>query len=83
MAGKTLLRWLLGALFALGAVRVHAAQFLVVTHSGNAWLFTEAESIQINGKDKVRSAASSAPHPKTWDPKSIGHLPDVTLKAFR
>ncbi len=82
MAGKTLLRWLLGALFALGAVRVHAAQFLVVTHSGNAWLFTEAESIQINGKDKVRSAASSAPHPKTWDPKSIGHLPDVTLESL-
>jgi hypothetical protein len=82
MAGKTLLRWLLGALFALGAVRVHAAQFLVVTHSGGAWSFTEADSILINGKEKVRSAASAAPQSQTWDPKSIGRLPDVTLESL-
>jgi hypothetical protein len=82
MAGKTLLRWLLGALFALGAIRVHAAQFLVVTHSGGAWLFTEADSILVNGKDKVRSAASSAPPSQKWDPKSMGRLPDVALEGL-
>jgi hypothetical protein len=59
-----------------------AAQFVVVTHSGGGWLFTEADSILINGKEKVRSVALSTPHSDTWDSKSIGRLADVPLESF-
>lgn len=42
-------------MLALFAVRMDAAQFLVITHSGGAWSLAEADSLLINGKEKVRS----------------------------
>ena len=78
MAGKTLLSWRLGIL-ALFAVRMDAAQFLVVTHSGGAWSLAEADSLLINGKEKVRSTPLSAPQPDAWDPKAISRLADISL----
>jgi len=74
---------LLLVLLATLSVALPAAQFLVVTHpAGGSWSFEEADSILVNGKDKVRSAPLSAPHPDTWDAKSIGHLPDTPLSSF-
>ena len=75
-------RWLLGALAAIAAIRMDAAQFVVVTHSSGGWSFIEADSILMNGKEKVRNAALSAPHPDAWDTKAIGRLPAVALGSF-
>jgi hypothetical protein len=82
MTAKIHLRRLLGALFALAAVRLDAAGFLVVAHNGGAWSFSEAESILINGKERVRSAALSASQSEVWDSKTIERLPDIALESF-
>jgi hypothetical protein len=67
----------------LAAVQLHGAQLLVVNHAaGNAWSLEEADSILVNGKEKVRSSPFSAPRPETWDAKTIGHLPDAPLASF-
>ena len=83
MVRKILRRWLPGALVALSAAGLHAAQFLVVSRAGGGWAFEEADSIQINGKDKVRAAALSASSPAAWDPRSIGRLPETPLEGFQ
>jgi hypothetical protein len=78
--GRTLSPWLLLALLAPAAVQ--AGQFLLATHTGGVWTLEEADAIQVNGKDKVRSVALSTTHPDTWDPKAISHLADAPLASY-
>ena len=68
----------------LAAVQLQGAQLLVVNHAaGSAWSLEEADSILVNGKEKVRSSPlSAAAHSETWDAKTIGHLPDAPLTSF-
>jgi hypothetical protein len=67
----------------LAAVQLQGEQLLVVRHTaGNAWSLEEADSILVNGKEKVRSSSLSAAHAETWDAKTIGHLPDSSLSSF-
>ncbi len=67
----------------LGTVGTAGAQFLVITRAaGGALRFEEAESVVVNGKDKIRGAASAVPLTGTWDSKSIGHLPDVRMETL-
>ncbi len=68
----------------LAAVQLQGAQLLVVNHTaGSAWSLEEADSILVNGKEKVRSSPlSAAAHSETWDAKTIGHLPDAPLTSF-
>ena len=82
MGGKTLSRWLFGPLLMLGISRMHAAPLVLVTHTGNAWSFSEAESILINGKEKVRSVPLSELHSDSWDAKALSRLPDIPLDSF-
>jgi len=70
---------LLLALFAPAAVQ--ASEFLVARHNASGWTLEDAESVQINGKDKVRSTALSAT-PQTWDAKTISHLANGPLGTF-
>src|SRR5204863_9896164 len=59
----------------------HAAQFLVVTRAGdNSWAFEAVDTIQINGKDKVRAAALGSS--ESWDSKAINHLAESRLADF-
>jgi hypothetical protein len=81
--GRILSHWLLLALLASAAVRLQAGQFLVVTHSsGNGWTLEEADAILVNGKEKVRSIAASAPNLNSLDAKTIGHLAETPLSGF-
>jgi hypothetical protein len=65
----------------LAAVQLQGGQFLIVTHAaGNAWSLEEADSILVNGKEKVRGSPLAAA--QTWDAKTIGHLPDSSLSSF-
>jgi hypothetical protein len=68
----------------LAAVQLQGAQLLVVNHAaGSAWSLEEADSILVNGKEKVRSSPlSAAAHSETWDAKTIGHLSDAPLTSF-
>jgi hypothetical protein len=59
----------------------HAAQYLVVTRGADsAWKFEPVETVQINGKDKLRGAAIGSAGP--WDSKAIGHLAESRLAEF-
>ena len=78
--GRILSPWLLLALMAPAAAQ--AGQFLLATHTGGVWTLEEADAIQVNGKDKVRSVALSTTHPDTWDPKTISHLVDAPLGSY-
>jgi|GEM_PF-1746854 len=78
--GRILSHWLLLALLAPAAVQ--AGQFLLATQTGGVWTLEEADVIQVNGKDKVRSVALSTTHPDTWDPKAISHLADAPLASY-
>ncbi len=80
--GRTLSHCLLLALVASAAGHVKAGQFLLAAHSTGAWTLEEAETIQVNGKDKVRTVALSPAPPSTWDAKTIGHLADESLASF-
>jgi len=68
----------------LAAVQLQGGQLLVVSHgAGNIWSLEEADSILVNGKEKVRcSPLSAAGHSEAWDSKTIGHLPDASLSTF-
>ncbi len=77
---RLLSRGLLLALLTPAAVP--AGQFLVATHTGRGWTLEEAESVQVNGKEKVRSVALSTTHSETWDAKTISHLADAPLGSF-
>ena len=58
-----------------------AAQFLVVTRSDAAtWTVFEAEEIEINESDKVRTLAAGVPVPATFDAKALGRLAAVPLE---
>ena len=78
--GRLLSPWLLLALLAPAAAQ--AGQFLVATHTGGVWRLEEADAIQVNGKDKVRSVALSPTHTDTWDPKTISHLADAPIGSY-
>lgn len=80
--GRTLSHCLLLALMASAAVHVRAGQFLLAAHTNGAWTLEEAETIQVNGKDKVRSANLATTQPGAWDAKAIGRLADESLAAF-
>ncbi|MBZ5605039.1 MAG: hypothetical protein LAO79_22300, partial [Acidobacteriia bacterium] len=63
-----------------GLSPIHAGQFLIVTRSAaGVWAFQDAESISVNGKEKLRSAALPA---ATYDSKAIGKLAEVQLSSF-
>ncbi len=56
----------------------HAAQFLVVTHGAdNIWKFEPVETVQINGKDKLRGGPIGGAD--SWDSKAIGKLAESRL----
>src|ERR1700680_1714746 len=82
-----MLRKALQSLLLLGIAKcavqtVEAAQYLVVTRSADgAWSFQEAESLTVNGKEKVRSAPLPAGGDTAWDSKSIGRLAEVQLSS--
>jgi len=79
--GRLLLHWLLLAL--LSPAAAFAGQFLIANHSAaGVWTLEEAESLQINGKDKVRSVAFATAHAESWDAKAISRLTDVPLASF-
>src|SRR5690349_22546585 len=81
MRGKTLSRWLFGTLL-LGISRMHAAPLVLVTHTGNAWSFSDADSILINGKEKVRSVPLAELHSDSWDAKTLSRLADIPLDSL-
>jgi hypothetical protein len=81
--GRILSHWLLLALLTPAAVLLQAGQFLVVTHnSGSGWTLEEADSILVNGKEKIRSVAASAPNLNSLDAKTIGHLAETPLSSL-
>jgi hypothetical protein len=62
---------------------VHAAQCLLVSKSAaGAWSFQEAQSLSVNGKEKLRGGpvASGADQ---FDSKAIGRLPEVQWSSFK
>ncbi len=60
----------------------HASQFLIVTRAATGvFSFAGAESISVNGKDKLRASPLPA-GAQAWDPKSIGHLAEARLGDF-
>src|ERR1043166_6005589 len=59
----------------------HAAQFLLVIRGAdNIWKFDPVDTVQINGKDKVRATALGAAD--SWDSKSSGRQPESRLADF-
>jgi tetratricopeptide (TPR) repeat protein len=83
MAGKSPYCVCFGAILAMMAVPLDAAQFLVVTRdSAGNWSLKEADEILINGKNKVRTVTISTTPTDSWDAKSIGRLPGETLERL-
>ena len=63
---------------------IHAAQYLLVSRtSAGAWSFQEAQSLSVNGKDKLRGTPLASGTAATWDSKAIGRLAEVQLSNFR
>jgi hypothetical protein len=68
---------------------VQAAQYLLVSKSSaGAWSFQEAQSLSINGKEKLRGGPpapgnAAAADSNKFDSKSIGRLPEVQLSSFK
>src|ERR1700733_2796376 len=61
-----------------------AAQYLLVNRtSAGAWSFEEAQSLSVNGKDKLRSGPLGSGTAAAWDSKAIGRLAEVQLSSFR
>jgi hypothetical protein len=61
-----------------------AAQYLLVNRtSAGAWSFEEAQSLSVNGKDKLRSGPLPSGAAATWDSKAIGRLAEVQWSTFR
>jgi hypothetical protein len=59
----------------------HAAQFLIVTRGAdNSWKFEPVDTVQVNGKDKVRAATMGAAD--SWDSKAIGKQAESRLGDF-
>jgi hypothetical protein len=79
----TLLTRLIGVGLSV-ATAASASQYLIVSRAGEtAWSFQPAESILVNGKDKLRGVSlSAAGLPVSWDGKSIGRQPEVHLSDF-
>jgi hypothetical protein len=80
--GRIFWQCLLLALAASAAGQVRAGQFLLAARTNGAWTLEEAETIQVNGKDKVRGIVLSPAPPATWDAKAIGRLADESLAGF-
>jgi hypothetical protein len=81
MPGRILARYLFPALFAMRAT--FAGQLLVVMHPADgSWSFQPAESILLNGKDKLRGVPLSPAPPAAWDAKLISHLAEARLSEF-
>jgi hypothetical protein len=71
----------------LGLVCAGAAfgsQYLIVRHAANgAWSFHPADSVLVNGKEKLRGVSlASQGLPAAWDSKTIGHQAEVRLADF-
>src|SRR5689334_1436155 len=59
----------------------YTAQLLGATPAAHtAWKFEPVETVQVNGKDKVGTAALGAA--EQWDAKAIGHLAESRLADF-
>jgi hypothetical protein len=70
----------MGAMF---LANLHAAQFLVVTHSSSGtWSIEGVETVQINGKDKARHSDIAATRPTAWNVKLVAHLPEAPLQTW-
>ncbi len=69
---------------ALGAMPVvQAAQYLLISRSAaSIWSFQEAQSLSVNGKEKLRGGPS-APAVTPFDSKAIGRLPEVQWSSFK
>jgi hypothetical protein len=69
------------------ATTLQGAQFLIVTRSAaGPWSFQEAQSLSVNGKDKLRVGPLPSQGEATWDSKSIGRLMEAqwpSLKVVR
>ncbi|MFN7997599.1 MAG: hypothetical protein U0Q18_28530 [Bryobacteraceae bacterium] len=81
MAGQlSALRLLLG-LWAVQAA--YSSQYLVVSRSANGtWSFQPADSISVNGKDKLRAVPVSEKAQAAWDSKAIGRQGEARLSEF-
>jgi hypothetical protein len=70
----------------VGLCTIHAgfsSQYLIVSRSANgSWSFQPADSISINGKDKLRAAPLSGPPQAAWDSKAIGRQAEARLSDF-
>ena len=67
-----------------GLATASAGQFLMVSHGADgAWSFQSAESVLVNGKEKLRGVSFSGQGMQgSWDPKSLGRQPEVRLADF-
>jgi len=60
-----------------------AGQFLIVSRTPEgAWSFQQADTILVNGKDKLRGAPLGQSVSDSWDPKGIGKQPEARLADF-
>lgn len=76
----TPLRWLIPAVLSATAA-AQASQYLIVTHGGDgSWSFQAAETVLVNGKDKIREASAGAP--ASWDSKTISRQAETRLSEF-
>lgn len=84
MSFPALPRLLLLVWTSAGLPALAASEYLVVTRSSaGVWAAQRAESISMNGKDKVRRVSAAAGNPAAWDSKSIGRLPNVNIDALQ
>jgi hypothetical protein len=66
----------------LFAAVIASGEVLVVTRSGNTWAVERGESVQINGKDKVRLVSAAANGTTSYDGKTLGHLAAVNMDQY-
>jgi hypothetical protein len=73
----------LAAMLAIAPL-LQGAQYLIVTRSSaGAWSFQEAQSLSVNGKDKLRIGPLPSGGQATWDSKSIGRLVEAQWPTLR
>ncbi len=82
MPATALSRWVFSTILCVGTVS--AAECLIVKHAADgSWSFQPAETVLVNGKEKLRSAAiAAAGTPASWDSKALGHLAETRMLEF-
>ena len=82
MLVSALSRWLVPVILSMGTAS--AVECLIVSHAANgAWSFQPADTILVNGKEKLRSAPlPAAGASSSWDNKTLGHQAEVRVAEF-